>query len=63
MNNVRRKELRTIIQKIEVIQSDLEQVRDEEQECFDNLPEGIADSERGEKFEECIDNFIFFFGI
>jgi exonuclease VII small subunit len=56
MNNTRRKELCAIIQKIEVIQNDLEQVRDEEQECFDNLPEGIADSERGEKFEECIDN-------
>lgn len=56
MNNTRRKELCTIIQKIEVILNDLEQVRDEEQDCFDNLPEGIADSERGEKFEECIDN-------
>lgn len=56
MNIKRRKELRIIIQKIEVILYDLEQVRDEEQDCFYNLPEGIADSERGEKFEECIDN-------
>ena len=31
------------------------QTRDEEQDSFDNLPEGIQESERGQKMEEAID--------
>lgn len=34
----------------------LEEVRDEEQEAFDNLPEGLQYSERGEMMEEAIDS-------
>lgn len=63
MNNTRRKELRGIMKLIEAAQDmmteaaeRIEAVMDEEQECFDNLPEGIQMSERGEHMEECIDN-------
>jgi len=31
------------------------QVRDDEQDSFDNLPEGIQESERGQMMEEAID--------
>ena len=34
----------------------LEEVRDEEQDAFDNLPEGLQYSERGEMMEEAVDN-------
>lgn len=34
----------------------LEELRDEEQEAYDNLPEGIQDSERGENMYNAIDN-------
>lgn len=33
---------------------ELEEIRDEEQDAFDNLPEGIQESERGEHMEEYI---------
>ena len=33
---------------------ELEEIRDEEQDAFDNLPEGIQESERGEQMEEYI---------
>lgn len=38
------------------IVSSLEKLRDEEEECFENLPEGIQDSERGEMMQEAIEN-------
>lgn len=55
MNKQRRKELSDIVDILSNVTNGLERVRDEEQDCFDNLPEGIADSERGQKFEEAVD--------
>lgn len=54
MNKQRRKAIGDIYDKLIDIQSDLEYIRDEEQEAFDNLPESIQYSERGEKMEEYI---------
>lgn len=34
----------------------LQEVRDEEEEAFDNLPENMQDGERGEMMQEAIDN-------
>jgi chromosome segregation ATPase len=34
---------------------DFESVRDAEQEAFDNLPESLQESEKGEKMQENID--------
>lgn len=51
MNNVRRKQLQTIIDMIETIKSSLEEVREAEDDAFNNLPESIQYSERGEKME------------
>ena len=53
MNALRRKELRKAIELIEQAKSIVEQMQAEEQDCFDNLPEGIQNSERGEAIEEC----------
>ena len=54
MNKNRRNAISDIYDKLTDIQSDLECIRDEEQEAFDNLPESIQCSERGERMEEYI---------
>ena len=63
MNKVRREALKKLIKKIEGIQEDIEAVvgelenlRDEEDEYIDNMPDGIRESERGERAEEARDN-------
>lgn len=54
MNKYRRNQLQKIYDAISAIQADLEEVRDDEQEAFDNMPEGIQCSERGEMSENAI---------
>lgn len=54
MNKLRRKEIAKAIELLERAREILEQVKDEEQDAFDNLPEGIQCSERGETMEDCI---------
>lgn len=54
MNNQRRKELRKAMELLSEARGIIESVRDEEQEAFDNLPEGIQCSSRGESMEEMI---------
>ncbi len=54
MNNQRRKEIAEISEEIEAIKARLESVLEEEQEAYDNLPEGIQDSDRGERMSEAI---------
>ena len=54
MNKNRRNAISDIYGKLIDIQSDHECIRDEEQEAFDNLPESIQYSERGERMEEYI---------
>ena len=54
MNKIRRKALRKALELIDEAKSIIEACRDEEQEAFDNLPEGLQESERGEAMAECI---------
>ena len=56
MNNIRRKAIQEIMDKLEDLKCDIESLRDEEQEAFDNLPEGIQASERGEAMESAAYN-------
>lgn len=56
MNADRRKQLAAIIERIESCVSDLEMLRDEEQEYYDNMPEGIQSGERGETAEQAVQN-------
>lgn len=56
MNNARRKVLNSIIARLEDLQTDLQGVLDEEQEAYENMPEGLQASERGEAMETAIDN-------
>jgi hypothetical protein len=51
MNAARRKQLEAIKTRIEDLAQDLVSLEDEEQECFDNLPESLQQSERGVAME------------
>ena len=55
MNATQRKELANLAAQIDTIKEQLESIRDAEQEKYDNMPEGLQESERGEKFQEGID--------
>ena len=55
MNNERRKALRMVITRLEEARSRLDDVAADEHEAFDNMPEGLQMSERGEAMEEGID--------
>ena len=54
MNKQRRKMIADVVERLEAAKSDLEMIRDEEQDAFDNMPEGLQGSERGEMMEEAI---------
>lgn len=69
MNDKRRRQLKSLIKQLEKISGKLEQLkndaeeiqsaivelRDEEQYAFDNLPESIQGTERGERMEGAVD--------
>ena len=56
MNKARRKQIEAIKNLLTTIQTDLEAIKDDEQEAYDNLPESLQDGEKGEKMTEAIDN-------
>ena len=53
-----------LIERFEEIKAEaidqLSEIRDEEQEAYDNLPEALQDSERGENMQNCIDALEYF---
>lgn len=59
MNRERRKELEAIVSELDSLLDRLSDVRDEERWAFDNLSEGLQQSERGMKIEENADNLDF----
>ena len=48
MNNSRRKQLTKAITQLEDVQQSIEEIKDEEQDAFDNMLESLQDAERGE---------------
>ena len=56
MNNTRRKAIKAIMDKLQDLMDDIEAIKDEEQEAYDNLPESIQNSERGEAMDSAIYN-------
>lgn len=55
MNNKRRKQIGLAIEKIEEASNILQEVLDDEEEAFDNMPENLQGSIRGEESQEAID--------
>ncbi len=54
MNKVRREALQEIGIKLEDLKSDVEALRDEEQEYVENMPEGLQSSEKHHTAENAI---------
>ena len=52
MNRIRRREITGAIKLVEEARGILETVMEEEQEAYDNMPEGLQESEQGEQLEE-----------
>lgn len=55
MNRERRKRLQEAFDKIAEVQEILSEVRDEEQEAYENLPENFQYGERGEEMQGYIE--------
>ena len=56
MNKIRRTKIKEQIEAMEIIKSSIEDILDEEQDAFDNMPESLQYSERGETSQEAIDS-------
>ena len=56
MNNTHRKQIQLIINALQDNLNHLEDLKQEEEESFDNLPESLQESERGEAMENAISN-------
>ena len=56
MNAERRKKIDEIAGKLEALREELADVQSQEQEAFDNMPEGLQASEKGQAVEEAADN-------
>lgn len=55
MNNKRRKHINNIINILETSKDEISEILEEEQDAFDNLPENLMESERGELAQNAID--------
>jgi hypothetical protein len=52
MNYARRSRIATMLGKLQDLHAEAEALRDEEQEAFDNMPESLQGSERGQASED-----------
>ena len=55
MNNTRRKHLRDLIEQMEGIKSEIEEIRTEEEEYYNNMPEAFQDGDKGDRAQTVIE--------
>ena len=55
MNNTRRKHIRDLIEKMEGIKSEIEEIRTEEEEYYNNMPEAFQDGDKGDRAQTVIE--------
>ena len=55
MNKQNRRDIEKLIEKLDEVKTDLEFMQEDEESKYDNLPEGIQDSERGDAMQEAIE--------
>ena len=55
MNKQRRKQLADMVEQLELLKSELEEVTEQEEEAFENMPESIQESDRGQRMQEVIE--------
>jgi hypothetical protein len=56
MNKQRRNDINKAIDLLEKASAILDQVRDEEQEAFDNMPENLQESDKGQAMQQSLDD-------
>ncbi|RHA57653.1 hypothetical protein DW932_18260 [Bacteroides intestinalis] len=56
MNNNRRKHINDVMEQLNILLTEIEEIKDEEQEAYDNLPESLQDGDKGEKMSEAVGN-------
>lgn len=56
MNKQRRRKLEDVLDRLQGCMTDLEYIKEEEQEAYDNLPESLQYSEKGEQMQENVDD-------
>ncbi len=54
MNKARRKQIDELAQRMQELLSDIEAVKDEEQDYFDNMPENMLSGEKASASEEAL---------
>ena len=54
MNNDRRKRLNAAKEKLLALIDYIEEIRIDEEEAFENMPESLQESERGEKMQDAV---------
>lgn len=55
MNKARRKQLAEIAEQMQELRDRIEQLQEEEQDGFDNLPESLQQGKRGEAMEQAVE--------
>lgn len=55
MNKGRRKQLAEIAEQLQELRDRIEQLQEEEQDGFDNLPESLQQGERGQAMEQAVE--------
>lgn len=55
MNKARRSQIDELIEKLEAHAMEINDLETDEQDAFDNLPEGFQDGDRGEAMQSAID--------
>lgn len=56
MNNKRRKEIKNIINQLNILKDEINNIADDEQDYYDNMPENLQGSERGMVSEDALSN-------
>lgn len=56
MNREQRKEIKELIKQLEVVKDKIDSIRDDEEDKFDNLSEGLQATMRGQDMEDAISN-------
>lgn len=54
MNKQRRKKIEALVERLADIWTELEELKDEEQDYFDNMPESFQGSDKGEAAEQVV---------
>ena len=56
MNKQRRERIRRLVSSMRILENEIEDILNEEQDYYDNIPENLLSSDRAVDSEEAIDN-------